>query len=66
MNINNNLSIDNDNSKNDNIALVLLGLFVFWKCLLDYFKEFEAMESTILSLCLDIWCKCRSILDAHI
>ena len=60
------LSIDNSNSKNDDIALVLLGLFVPWERLPDYFKESEATESTIPSLCWDIWCKCRPTLDAHV
>lgn len=50
-NINNDddVSINDSNSKNDNIALVLLGLFVPWKRFPDYFKESEATESTILS-----------------
>ena len=60
------LSIDNSNSKNDNIALILLGLFVPWKHLPDYFKEFEVIESTIPSLCWDKWCQCCLIFDAHV
>ena len=48
------LSIDNSNSKNDNIALVLLGLFIPWERFLDYFKEYEVTESTIPSLCWNI------------
>lgn len=60
------LSIDNGNSKNDDIALVLLGLFVSWEHLSDYFKESEATKSTIPPLCWDIWCKRRPILDVHV
>lgn len=42
MDSNNDLSIDDSNSKNDNIALVLLALFILWERFPDYFKKFKA------------------------
>ena len=61
-----NLSIDDGNNKNENISLVLLGLFIPWERLSDYFKEFGATKSKIPSLCCNIWYKCRLTLDAHV
>ncbi len=48
------VSIDDSNSRNDNIAIVLLALFVPWERLPKYFIESEATDSTILSLCWHI------------
>lgn len=60
------VSIDDSNSKNDDITMVLLVLFVPWERLPPYFKEAEATESTIPLLCWNIWCQCRPTLDAHV
>lgn len=59
-------SIKNSNSKNHNIVLVVLGLFVPWKYLSNNSKESEAIKLIILTLCKDIWCKCYPTLNTHV
>ncbi len=58
MDSNDDVSIINSNSRNDNIAMVLLTLFVPWERLPKYFTESEVTDSTISSLCWNILCKC--------
>ncbi len=48
---NDDISINDSNSRNDDITIVLLALFISWKRFLKYFIESEATKSTILSLC---------------
>ncbi len=48
------ISINDSNSRNDNIAMVFLALFVPWERFLKYFTESEATNSTISSLCWNI------------
>ena len=66
MDSNNNVSIENSNSRNNNITMVLLALFISWKRLFKYFTKLEVTESTVLLLCWNIWYKCQLTLNAHI
>ena len=66
MDNNTNVSIDNSNSRNDNISMVLLALFISLEDLSKYFTESKAIESTILLLYWNIWCKYQPTLNIHI
>ncbi len=66
MDSNDDVSINNSNSRNDDIGMVLLALFIPWERFPKYFTESKAINSTILSLCWNIWCKCLPTLNAHV
>lgn len=66
MNSNNDVFIDNNNSQNNNIAIVLLALFISWKHFSKYFTELEATRLTILLLYWNIWYKFRPTLNVHV
>lgn len=57
MNNDNDLFINNNNSQNDDMVLVLLALFIPWKHLFKYFTKLEAIKSIIMSFCWNIYCK---------
>ncbi len=66
MDSNDDVSIDDSNGRNDDIAMVFLALFLPWERLSKYFIESEATDSTISSLCWNILYKCRPTLNAHV
>lgn len=52
MDNNNDLFIDNTNSKNNNIILIFFGLFIFWEYFPNYFQKFEVKKlKTLLLYC---------------
>lgn len=63
---NSDISIGNADNRLDNIATVLLALYVPWERLLILFQEAGATEQTLSSFCWNVWCKCRPMLDAYV
>lgn len=67
-------SLDNmifaDDSKTaegyNNIAVILLALFMPWDCLYSLFVDIGAINDNYLSFCWAIWCHCYPTLNNHV
>lgn len=56
----------NEDGKLNNIAVILLALFVPWERLPILFRDAGATENTYISCCWNIWSQCCPTLDAHV
>lgn len=50
----------------NNIAVILLALFVVWNCLHLLFADISVTDDNDLSFCWAIWCHCYPTFNDHV